>query len=439
MRQTLVSIILSTILSTTTLALPSAELRDIWDIPLNIVNFEIAKDYLTDDNIKVEEIYYYSREYQGKPAKIFGYFCYPAGEEHPLPAILVVHGGGGGADRTSTINWARRGYAVLAIDLPGKGLRRDNSQSTGPNMSVAALLRTSPHPRYNYLVHAVAAARSAISLLSQREMVDPDRIGMVGVSWGGVITLLTNGQDTRLKTAVNVFGAGYIPEGSTWQTRFNTKSPKELDEWNQFIDPKNFLSGQKASILFVTGTNDHCYYLPIFQKSYGQVTTQKQIYLVPNLKHLFLASDQAVVGRWLDIKLKNEKGQDFPEISILPAQKTDKKTIIPVTASSSSKIAKISLYYTEGKPQGFTKKVWQEVTGHYFEDIYYFALPNNVIDHEIMFFATAYDETGAASSTPVRSLSKSLTISGPIHEIKWDKEETKMVLRKEEAKQAVYE
>ena len=36
---------------------------------------------------------------------------------------------------------------------------------------------------------------------------------MIGLSWGGVLTILTNGQDERLKAAVNVFGAGYIPEG----------------------------------------------------------------------------------------------------------------------------------------------------------------------------------------------------------------------------------
>ncbi|MDI6731890.1 MAG: alpha/beta fold hydrolase, partial [Candidatus Margulisbacteria bacterium] len=233
-----------------------SNLSDLWDMPADSVQAQTYRTYKSGP-INVEEIHYRSRPYKNKPVSIFGYYCYPANNKKKFPAILLVHGGGGGASLGRSLEWAKRGYAVLAIDLPGKGEQRNYSRSTGPNMDVSELLRVKPNIEDNYLIHAVAAARNAITYLTQRKEVDLSRIGMVGLSWGGVVAILTNGQDARLKSAVNVFGAGYIPEGCTWQDWFDSMTSKETTLWNNYIDPKNFLATQHAPILFLTGTNDH--------------------------------------------------------------------------------------------------------------------------------------------------------------------------------------
>jgi dienelactone hydrolase len=394
-----VFIILIALLSTPVLCqTPSMGL---WDIPFENVSAKINRSYV-QGSIFVEEVYYQSRPYKGKPVRIFGYFCYPE-RKAKLPAILLVHGGGGSAHLARASNWARRGYAVLAIDLPGKGEQRAGSRSSGPNMDVPTLLRTKPDLTYNYLIHAVAAARNGITYLTQRKEVDTDRIGMVGLSWGGVITLLTNGQDKRLKTAVNVFGAGYIPEGCTWQDRFTAMSKDERALWDTFIDPKNFLKTQHAPILFITGTNDHCYYLPTFQKSYQQVTVPKKLYIVPNLRHRFLADSQSIVWHWLDIKLKG-KGS-FPKAQIYPIiKKSNDKLIVPVTVQTNNKVQNATLYYTLGQPSGWTKKVWKSVKGFYDDGVHYFGIPTSLVSPVIMFYVNVRDNKGGATSTPIRSL-----------------------------------
>lgn len=422
MRFILGLITLLAITANQTLAFPSVELKNLWDIPLKPVAYETARSY-KQDNIKVEEIYYESREYKGKPVRIFGYFCYPINAKK-LPAILLSHGGGGTAHLGRTIAWAKRGYAVLTIDLPGKGDQRSSSRSTGPDMDVPILLRTNPDPSYNYLVHAVAAARNGITFLTQRSEVDPDRIGMVGLSWGGVLTLLTNGQDKRLKTAVNVFGAGYIPEGCTWQNRFNLKSKEDLNRWYSFIDPKNFLKTQHAPILFITGTNDHCYYLPTFQKSFAEVTVDKKLLLIPNLRHRFLPYMQRIVWNWLDSKLKH-KGS-FPEIALLPIfEKGNDKLVVPIIATAHSHITKATLYYTKGEPSRWTKRQWESIDGYYEDGIYYFGIPEALLSPEIMFYVSVKDNHGSAVSTPIRSIFKvrlneeneTYAISSPIKKI----------------------
>jgi dienelactone hydrolase len=355
------------------------------------------------DNVRVEEVYYLSRPYLGKPSKIFGYLCYPAKSDEKLPAILLVHGGGGSAHLGRTAEWAKRGYVVLSIDLPGKGEQRASSRSTGPDMDVPVLLRTNPDPSLNYLVHAVAATRNAITYLTQREEVDPERMGMVGLSWGGVITLLTNGQDKRLKAAVNVFGAGYIPEGCTWQDRFNVMTEEESKLWYSYIDPKNFLKTQHAPILFVSGTNDHCYYLPTFQKSYEEVTVPKKLVLIPNLRHQFLPYMQSIVWNWLDNKLKS--GGSFPRVALHPFfKREDGKLIVPVTANAASSITKATMYYALGQPSRWTQKEWKSIDGHYEDGVWYFGIPPSLVQPEMMFFVSVKDNHGSVASTPVRSL-----------------------------------
>jgi hypothetical protein len=273
-------------------------------------------------------------------------------------------------------------------------------------MDVKNLLLTQPDLSDNYLIHAVAAARNGITFLASRPEVDPDRIGMIGLSWGGVLTLLTNGQDQRLKAAVNVFGAGYIQEGCTWQALFSQMPAPEKERWNAFLDPKNFLPTQHAPILFVTGTNDHCYYLTTFQKSYEQVPGEKAYYLVPNLRHRFLASTANPALAWLDLKLKGNR-KDFPGISLLnPIYQQGEKVVVPVKVASSVGVKRVRLYYAPGGPQGWTEKKWLEVSPYKQDNIYYFGLPAARLKPDVQYFASVIDNQDGSASTLVRALLK---------------------------------
>ena len=419
----LLALILALSLAPQASAFPSEELQKLWDVPTNEVNARTVKVY-DEGSIRVEKVYYFSRPFTGAPTKIFGYYTYPTRRSGKLPAILLSHGGGGTASLERAVSWSKRGYAVLAIDLPGKGENRERSRSTGPDMDVPNLLLTRPDPSYNYLVHAVAAARYGINYLSQRNEVDPERIGMIGLSWGGVITLLTNGQDKRLKAAVNVFGAGYIPEACTWQDYFNGMSTEEMKTWDACLDPKNFLASQNAPILFITGTNDHCYYLPTFQKSYEEVRAEKNIYLIPNLKHKFMAAAQFPALTWLDQKLKNPG--IFPKITLLgPFQKGADKIIVSARAEVHSEVKNIRLYYSAGGPQRWTTKEWLEIAPYYEDGVYYFALAAAAIKPEVLYFVSVKDDHGGVSSSLVHSLfavrlkdgTKTFAVSAPIKKV----------------------
>ncbi|HVA02530.1 MAG TPA: alpha/beta hydrolase family protein [Acidimicrobiales bacterium] len=140
------------------------------------------------------------------------YLLVPHGRVGPGPAVLAAHGHGPGKseacglERTGTPNadyghqLAQRGYLVLAPDMRCFGERLD----------------WNPDDHYacdTNLVHAVMAGLNplaqnlwdlgrALDVLEAHPLVDPARIGMVGLSYGGTVTLFLAAIDERIGAAV---------------------------------------------------------------------------------------------------------------------------------------------------------------------------------------------------------------------------------------------
>ena len=97
------------------------------------------------------------------------------------------------------------------MDLPGKGgPHREKSRSEGPDMTDENIFKVTPSPKNSYLYLSVNAVCRAISVMQAQKEVDASRIGVLGFSWGGVITLLVNGIDSRVTAACTVFGLSLI-------------------------------------------------------------------------------------------------------------------------------------------------------------------------------------------------------------------------------------
>ena len=73
----------------------------------------------------VKSFFYEGLPYHGKPTRIFAYYGIPAtpvgadSEKAKLPAMVLIHGGGGTAFDRWVKLWNSRGYAAIAIDLCG--------------------------------------------------------------------------------------------------------------------------------------------------------------------------------------------------------------------------------------------------------------------------------------------------------------------------------
>src|SRR4051794_38754470 len=133
-------------------------------------------------------IYYEGEPYKGKPTRVFAYLGVPEKRQGKLPAVVLVHGGGGTAFREWVELWQKRGYVALAMDLAGVGPDGKRLPDGGPGQSDADKFYFEGGVKDFWTYHAVASVLRGVSLLASLPEVDPKRIGVTGISWGGYLT-----------------------------------------------------------------------------------------------------------------------------------------------------------------------------------------------------------------------------------------------------------
>jgi cephalosporin-C deacetylase-like acetyl esterase len=68
----------------------------------------------------VEAVFFEGVPWKGKPTRIFAYYGIPTTQpSEQVPAMVLVHGGGGSAFITWVKLWVSRGYAAIAMDTCG--------------------------------------------------------------------------------------------------------------------------------------------------------------------------------------------------------------------------------------------------------------------------------------------------------------------------------
>jgi dienelactone hydrolase len=154
----------------------------------------------------------------------------PAGKTGKLPIMIALHGTGGNKEgMTSWLeDFARQGVVGVAIDARYHGSRSGGEK--GAAAYVAAITRAwktsdgkpSEHPFY---YDTCWDLWRLIDVLESMPDVDARRIGMMGVSMGGIETWLAASVDDRVIVAAPLIGVQsfrWSLENDKWQGRANT-------------------------------------------------------------------------------------------------------------------------------------------------------------------------------------------------------------------------
>ena len=227
----------------------------------------------------VQELYYAGEPLNGQPTRVFAYLGRPTNSVSAArPAMVLVHGGGGKAFKDWAEHWARRGYVALAMDLAGNG-PAGRLPDGGPDQSDAVKFRNfaEAEAREMWTYHAVAAVVRGHSLLRSLPDVDPDRVGITGISWGGYLTCIVAGVDPRFKVAVPVYGCGFLGANSYWTDKsLAAMTPDARERWLRLFDPSRYVGGVNFPILFVNGTTDFAYPMDSYRKTYRLVPDKRR-------------------------------------------------------------------------------------------------------------------------------------------------------------------
>lgn len=134
-------------------------------------------------------------ELQYKGLKLSGILEIPttASANKPCAAVMVLHGFGGHKDGASTRIGAQMlegfGYATLRLDMPGCG------ESEGERGRVICL-------------EQVECVQLALDYLASRPGIDSNRLGLMGSSFGGAVSVYSAGIDRRVAAVISAGGWG---------------------------------------------------------------------------------------------------------------------------------------------------------------------------------------------------------------------------------------
>jgi dienelactone hydrolase len=201
------------------------------------------------EGLKKYHLWFYSDATERVP----GYLLLPDAERFKgrRPVVIALHGTGGNKDSVAdlVLRAAKAGFIGIAIDGRFHGER--TKAGTGATEYYEAITRAfktgSGHPLYYDTAWDVMRL---VDYLGTRKDVDATRIGLTGISKGGIETYFTTAADSRIAAAVPYIGVQsfkWALDNGQWRARIATiqsgfdaaaasagKSPGSVDFVRQF-------------------------------------------------------------------------------------------------------------------------------------------------------------------------------------------------------------
>ncbi|MEP4078339.1 acetylxylan esterase [Haloferula sp.] len=233
----------------------------------------------------VKAIYFDALDWKDSPTKVFAWLGLPKDTSKPVPGVVLVHGGGGSAFKNWVELWNKRGFAAISIAVEGQtdvktGKSWNRHQWGGPSRS-GIYGDSDESLKDQWMYHAVADTILANSLLRSLPVVDPDKVGVMGISWGGVITSTVMGIDDRFAFAIPVYGCGNLSTAGNQYGRALGKNDLYKEVW----DPMIRLSDARMPALWFSWPGDQHFPLDLQAGCYEETKGDFMVSLIPGMRH----------------------------------------------------------------------------------------------------------------------------------------------------------
>ena len=191
-------------------------------VPLN-PSFEITKT----DSVIIEHGFIYSEKNERVPILIYK----PVTGAKSYPAVIFLHGTGGRKEDNKKIlgQLVKRGIIGVSIDARFHGERVAGGAHGSMEYVAAATAawknKDQAHQTHPFLFDTAFDLWRVTDYLVSRPDVDPGRIGMGGISMGGIETWLAASVDKRIKVIVldiSVQSFKWSLDNDKWQARAGT-------------------------------------------------------------------------------------------------------------------------------------------------------------------------------------------------------------------------
>jgi len=238
----------------------------------------------------IQPIFFEGLAYQGKPTRVFAWLGLPAKRSGKVPGVVLVHGGGGTAFKEWVLKWNEQGFAAISIAVEGqtderipeapRGAPWKRHANAGPARN--GIYGDSAEPLTDqWMYHAVSATILANSLLRSLPEVDATRVGVCGISWGGIITSTVVGIDPRFAFGIPIYGSGALDRAPNQYGR----ALKDQAVYREVWEPLLRLPRATMPLLWLTGPRDAHFPLEVQQASYRAAAGPRLISVPFDMKH----------------------------------------------------------------------------------------------------------------------------------------------------------
>jgi len=161
-----------------------------------------------------------------KDQRVPGILIAPTNSPGRRPVVIALHGTGGSKANMTALcrKLATNGFIAVAIDGRYHGER--TKTGAGPSGYNAAIVRAWREPgEHPFYYDTVWDVMRLVDYLKTRKDVDAKRIGLLGISKGGIETYLAAAVDKRIAVAVPCIGVQNFRwglENDAWQGRVKT-------------------------------------------------------------------------------------------------------------------------------------------------------------------------------------------------------------------------
>ncbi len=194
---------------------PSArELKKLWGFnwasALDVENVSQRATKYQGDNVSIVELTYNLFPWTSE-CKIHAWLYWRSDLSDKSPGVLLVHGIGGSHEMFEkeiplALLLAVHGYVVLSIDAAGHG----KSCIQGSKDWVEAS-RKIDNITQNLFYQVYVSAVRGIEVLKRIPLVDANRIGVAGVSMGGMTSIVVGSIHPDVKASIPIVASGCIP------------------------------------------------------------------------------------------------------------------------------------------------------------------------------------------------------------------------------------
>lgn len=237
-------------------------------------------------------------------ARIYAKYVRPKRPAGKSPAVLQFHGyTGHSGDFSGRLVWSGEGFCAAALDCRGQGGRSEDTGGVKGTTYRGQIIRglSDPDPRKLLFRQIFLDTAQLARVVMSFPEVDAARVGAMGGSQGGALTLACAALEPRIKRAAPIFpflcdyqrvwemdlAKDAYEELRTWFRQFDPLHAREREVFTRlgYIDCQYLAPRIKAEVLMYTGLMDTVCPPSSQFAAYNKITAKKDMVLYPDYGH----------------------------------------------------------------------------------------------------------------------------------------------------------